>query len=441
MSITSPSVRGLPLYRRTALVLLIAVATMFTWAAAATASNLADAGSHGRLATLLIQPTTQQIEAVITPASPGDPLSELQHRLMSEYPQNFGGIFVNSRGEFAVATDGTVPAALRQAATAGFVDAGRSLRGISAPDSSASRVTFVDTGASLRHLYELKAAVLDNPRLRAAGVDGAGLDVEHGRDVVMSSTSAGAAAVKAAYGSTVEVMVDSGSGLTASRYGDVPAWNAGDQIVTPSYGETTCTSGFGMEDTSTGETYLLTAGHCGAATWYNTKGSDPVYDSSTLVGATVAGSVSTSVIDAQLIQADSSCISWGGKSTKTSNDVRIYITGYIDPPQGASIETEGSVSTEQRGTVSYYDVSRVVGGESLQDLDLISSVGTGGDSGGPLVYPTAFGPLAGGTEVGWYSSGDSEWGVFQLIDSEVYTYTAFTGDQIQPISTTQSDSC
>jgi hypothetical protein len=428
-------------YRRTAFALLIAVATMFTWTAAATASNLADGGGHSRPEALLINPTAQQIEAVITPASPGDPLSQLQQRLMAEDPQNFGGIYVNSRGEFVVATDGTAAPTLRQVATAGFVRAGQSLRGGAAAAVAAPQVGFVDTGASLQHLYELKAAILDNPALRAAGVDGAGLDIEHGRDVVMSRTTAGADAVKADYGSAVEVMVDSGSGLTASRYGDVPAWNAGDQIVTPSYGETTCTSGFGMEDTTTGETYLLTAGHCGAATWYNTKGSSPVYDSGTLVGATVPGSVSTSVIDAQLVQADSSCISWGDKSTKPSNDDRIYITGYIDPPQGASIETEGSVSTEQTGTVSYYDVSRVVGGESLQDLDLISSVGAGGDSGGPLVYPTAFGPLAGGTEVGWYSSGGNEWGVVQLIDSEVYTYTAFTGDQVQPISTTQSDSC
>jgi hypothetical protein len=441
MSTTSPDVRGLSPYRRTALALLIAVATMFAWTAAATASNLADTGSHSSMTTRLIRPTAQQIAAVITPASSGDPISELQHRLMSEYPQSFGGIYVDASGEFVVATDGTVSASLRQAAAAGFVEAGRSRQVVSAASSEALPVTFVDTGASLLHLYELKAAVLDNAALRSAGVDGAGLDIEHGRDVVMSRTSAGATAVKAAYGSSVEVMVDTGSGLTASRYGDTPAWNAGDQIVTPSYGETTCTSGFGMEDTATGDTYLLTAGHCGAATWYNTKGSNPVYSSSTLVGTTVAGSVSTSVIDSQLIQTDASCISWGDKSTKTSNDVRIYITGYIDPPQGASIETEGSVSTEQTGTVSFYDVSEVVGGESLQDLDLISAVGTEGDSGGPLVYPTGFGPLAGGTEVGWYSSGSGEWGVVELIDAEIYAYTAFIGDQMQPISTTQSDSC
>jgi hypothetical protein len=196
-----------------------------------------------------------------------------------------------------------------------------------------------------------------------------------------------------------------------------------------------------MQDTTTGRTYLLTAGHCGNATWYSTHSSDPVYNSSTLIGSTVPGSVVTSVIDAQLISTEASCISWGGISSKVSNDERIYITGYTDPLQGAAIETEGSVSTEETGTVAYYDVSKVLAGESLQDLDFITVLGVGGDSGGPMIYPTIYGPLAGGTDVGWFQTASEAYGVIQLIDAEVFTYSAFMGDQVVPVTSSTGYSC
>jgi|GEM_PF-3627506 hypothetical protein len=426
--------------RRVVLAIVLAVAMTITWAAAASASKDVTATDHARLATALVTPTAKQVSALIVPASQGDPLSELQLHLMSRFSGSFGGIYVDKSGQFVVATDGSPPAAMRQSVEDGFATVARVL-GSRAGPRPLLRVGYADTGATLQHLYELKAAILDNPSLRRDGIDGAGLDVERGRVVVMTGRARGAAAVKADYGSQVEVLRDSGSALTDGRYNDSPAWNGGDEIVTPSYGETTCTSGFGMQDAETGQTYLLTAGHCGSATWYNTGTNDPVYDSGTLIGKTLAGSVMTRTIDAQLVTTDSSCISWGDKSTKTSNDVRIYVSGWDDPPQGAAIETEGAVSLEEKGTVAYYDVSKVIAGESLDDLDLVTAVGIGGDSGGPLIYPTIFGPLAGGTEVGWYESGDNSWGVFQLIDAEMYVFTALTGDQIVPVTASTPSSC
>jgi hypothetical protein len=419
---------------------VLAAAVTFTWTAAASASRDVTAAYQARLATALIKPTAEQLKSVITPPSPGDPLSELQLRLMSSFPNRFGGIYVNKSGQYVIATDGSAPAAMQRAVDSGFASAARAFGSKGGPLPEVG-LRFVDTRTTLQHLYYLKAAILDNPALKADGVDGAGLDVERGRVVVMTRRALGGTAVRADYGKAVEVLRDSGSGLTASRYDDSPAWNSGNQIVTPSYGETTCTSGFGMEDVDTGQTYVLTAGHCGSASWYNTETDSPVYDSSTLVGKTLAGSLSTKTIDAQLITTNSSCITWGGKSTTSGNDVRIYITGYDDPPQGASIETEGSVSLQETGTVSYYDVSKVIAGESLSDLDLVTAVGVGGDSGGPLIYPTLYGPLAGGTEVGWYQSGGTSWGVFQLIDSETYTYTVLTGDQIVPNTGSASGGC
>jgi len=439
MSITPPIAHHTRPRRRVAVAIVVVVATMITWAAAASAAKASGPANRSRLATPLVSPTAAEVAAVMAPASPGDPLSELVRALMSQFPNTFGGLFVRD-GQFVIATDGPASFALRVRASLGFANASRVFGDHSGRVPSVG-FTYANTRVSLRRLYELKAAVLDNPVLRKDGIDGAGLDVEHGRVVVMSHTRAGARAVKADYGKAVEVLIDSGSGLTDGRYDDSAPWNGGDQIVTPSFGETTCTSGLGMSDTSTGQTYLLTAGHCGKATWYNTRTDDPVYDSSTLIGTTLTGSVSTDKIDAQLIATSSSCISWGDKSTKSSNDSRIYITGYTDPPQGAAIETEGSVSLEETGMVSYYDVSKTIKNEDLQDLDLVTAVGVDGDSGAPLIYPSIFGPLAGGTEVGWYASGSSSWGVFQLIDSETYTYTLMAGHQIVPNTANAPGSC
>jgi hypothetical protein len=416
---------------------LLVLAVTLAWTGAASASR--GASSPDRAATALITPTAAQVTAVSAPAVPGDPFSELQASLMARYPTSFGGLYVNKAGQFVVATAGPPTIALQQFVTTGFGGAAKQL--VATRPAPAIRMAYANTGVTLQHLYDLKAAILDNPVLTKDGVDGAGLDIEHGRVVVMSRTKLGASAVEADYGSAVKVLLDDGSGLFADRYGDTPAFNGGDQIVTPSDGETTCTSGFGMQDTTTGRTYLLTAGHCGNATWYSTHSSDPVYNSSTLIGSTVPGSVVTSVIDAQLISTEASCISWGGISSKVSNDERIYITGYTDPLQGAAIETEGSVSTEETGTVAYYDVSKVLAGESLQDLDFITVLGVGGDSGGPMIYPTIYGPLAGGTDVGWFQTASEAYGVIQLIDAEVFTYSAFMGDQVVPVTSSTGYSC
>jgi len=437
------SILSIPLRRgvlgRVSVVSSLLIAASVAWAGGAFASPRPTGHQSG--AAVIIAPSKEQVARVITPATPGDPLAELQLSLMSRFGASFGGIYVNASGAYVVATDGPAPRALEAAAITGFRAASR-IFGAKAGPLPAVELSYVSTGASLAALYYLKAAILDNPVLRADGVDGAGVDIEHGRVVVMSSTSRGAAAAKADYGSRVLVISDKATGLTSNRYADSAPWNGGDQIVTPSFGETTCSSGFGVENTSTGQTYMITAGHCGAATWYNTKTNSPVYNSSTLIGKTLSGSVSTSIVDAQLITADTSCVTWGRQSTKNSNAYRIYITGYDNPPQGAAIETEGATTLELTGTVAYYDVSRVVGGENLSDLDLVTAIPDGGDSGGPLVYPTIYGPLAGGTLVGWYenSSGDA-WGVAQLIDSELYTFTADLGNTIVPITSSTGSSC
>ncbi|HEV8063390.1 MAG TPA: hypothetical protein VGP46_01105, partial [Acidimicrobiales bacterium] len=243
-----------------AVVVLVMVATPIG-AAAATSTGQA-AGPK------LLSPTAGEISQAMGPVSTHDLLGQLQLRLMRSFGGSFGGLFVNGAGVLTVATDGPASASLMGAAESAVAGL-RGEAGLHSGGPSQGLVAFRNTGASLTHLFALKAAILYNPALRALGVDGAGLDIERGRVVVFSSTPLGASEVRNAYGDKVETLVDRTSTLDDNRFNDSAPFNGGDQIVTPSGGETTCTSGFGLQDTSTGTNYLLTAGHCGSATWYN----------------------------------------------------------------------------------------------------------------------------------------------------------------------------
>jgi hypothetical protein len=159
------------------------------------------------------------------------------------------------------------------------------------------------------------------------------------------------------------------------------------------------------------------------------------------MGSTVSGSVVTTTVDGQLIGTSSSCISWSARSTTNSNAQRTYITGYANPPQGASVVTEGAVSLEQSGSVSYYDVSKVISGEHLAELDLLNLADYPGDSGGPTIYPSIYGPLAGGIVIGVVTVNSQQYIAIQLIDAELYTFSAFTGDAVLPNTSSTGTSC
>ena len=262
--------------------------------------------------------THGEVVAAAPVATAGDALGAWESAMATAYPNTYGGLYVNAAGNFVVPTVGAA-SALRQFARDHFPSAALQFGGgttarstalatTSQTVASASVLTFGSTSTSFDDLVALKADILANPDLSAAGVIGAGIDVAN--DAVSVTTSGGPvdAALEAAYGSEVEVTDASGTTLDASRTNDTPPWNGGDMLLTTS--GTLCSLGFGVHDTSTGTTYQLSAGHCGSNTWYNLPRDGTSFTESHLVGSTVSGSRMTSGIDAQLIASNSSCISW-----------------------------------------------------------------------------------------------------------------------------------
>ncbi|MGO9558725.1 MAG: hypothetical protein ACLPQS_04995 [Acidimicrobiales bacterium] len=388
--------------------------------------------------------THRQVLAAAPLVDTGDAFGTWEAEMAESYPSTYGGVYVNASGNFVVPTVGSADR-LRNWARRNFSGVAKQYAndGKADPEISGFRqsdldpapsLTFSTATTSFADLVQLKADILANPQVLAAGVLGAGIDVEN--DAVSVTTTGGPidVALEAAYGSEVEVSDSTSAALDASRTKDTAPWNAGDLIVTPS--GTICSLGFGLYDTVTGTTYQLTAGHCDSGTWYNLPRTGTSFTPAHLVGGTVSGSVMTSGIDAQLINSDSSCISWGAGSS------RYFITGYANAPQGAAILDEGAVGGSVSGTVAIADWSGDVGSESLSNVDLTTAVSVLGDSGGPVVYPTGYGPLAAGSIVGslTYSDG-TVYGVVQNIDAELYDYSALIGDSLVPDVSPNGTSC
>jgi hypothetical protein len=389
-----------------------------------------------------------QVRAAAPQYAPGDGLGGWQQAMATEFPRTYAGLEVNSSGEYIVRTVGTAGAlrgfalghftALvggRGAVHLGARSAVSSAGNASSPTPTPVGIGFQTATYSYDQLVAVKADILANSQFMSSGVLGAGLDVPGNAVSVTTTGGPVDAALANAYGNEVEVADATSTGtLDASRTNDSPPWNGGDEIISPS--GVICTLGFGLSDATTGLSYSLTAGHCGSHKWYNTTASAMQMNSSTYVGQTTSGTVLKSGIDAQLVSDNSSCIVWGQGGT------RYFITGYANAPGGATLLGEGAITGNSSGTVVMTDWSGNIAGESLANVDLTTLPLASGDSGGPVIYPTVYGPLAEGTEVGTITySGGLTYGVIQEIDAELYTYTAMIGDQILPNVSATGSSC
>lgn len=392
------------------------------------------------------------VEAAAPRFAAGDLLGQYEERLASAFPRHFGGLYVGRNGDVVVATVGD-SGALRELASRGFSSleqrwsrpglsranvarddaGGRAVTSGRMPDSLGG-LSFARARIPFDRLVTLKADILANAQLRRDGVTGAGLEVQRDQVSVTTTNSAVGAILTRLYGSAVDVSAVRSSTLDASRTNDNAPWNGGDLILDTA-GDM-CSLGFGVTDSVTGDSYSFTAGHCGSAKWYNLSRTSTAYTAGNLVGSTVAGSVSKSVVDAQLISDNSSCIVWGASGT------RYFITGAAEAPVGASVLAEGAVGGNIPGVVQVTDWSGTIGSESLSDIDLTTAVTDLGDSGGPVVYPTIFGPLAEGTIVGTLSyENGTTLGVVEEFDAELWDYSAMLGDPLVTNVSTNGTSC
>jgi streptogrisin B len=368
-----------------------------------------------------------------------DPFGEFQAALLEQYPASYGGFFQGPDGTFSVVVVGTDPS-LEATARQLFDDLPTEF-GVSTPASDLT-LTFVPGPRTLATLHAIQDQINASITSAAAaaapgtspGVYGTGIDQATDQVVVFSDGTDAAAVTTAAYvsayGSAVQIKNGPTPSATAGRTGDIAPWYSGDQIVstgTPDF--TYCTLGFGVHNTSNGQHFSLTAGHCGSKTWYNTSHSTPKRNTSTLVGSTYAGSLAGpgSGLDVQLVKDASSDVMWKGALGATTPTT---ITGYSNPFAGASVCLEGSISGERCGTVEATTVSSVISGEGysgiVSDLFTTNVAPIPGDSGGPVLFPSVYGALAGG-DIDAYSGNT---GFSEEIDAVLYVESVKQGAQV-----------
>jgi len=359
-----------------------------------------------------------------------DPLEKLRYKLLRDFPETFGGIYQANDGGFDVVEVGT-NAAFVSETTSGFSNFAQSM----ANGSSITPTLHVVPGVrAYSQLVSTRNAITANwASAVSAGVYSVGFNDQSGTLVLgetgSQSATAYVSALQSKYGKDMFTLLAGPAPKPEyGRYTDALPWFGGDQMVdfNGNLALHSCTSGFGMMNTGTGNTFILTAGHCDDAEWYNEKFNPPPAPiASQIMGHTISSSVYTSGEDIGLIDALPWCIVWGGQSTNNSNLVDRYITNYLNPPLNANVLLDGSNSPfEHSATVTSYNTQFTENGHTINGVDIANGATSLGDSGGPVEYPSQFGYLAGGSILA--GNGISTW--FQLIDVPIFVYTSQYGN-------------
>lgn len=200
------------------------------------------------------------------------------------------------------------------------------------------------------------------------------------------------------FGPRVVLATESGATVftrNALRSPDYPPFLGGDSI-TSTY--ETCSSGFVVSGNSSGDTFILTQGHCGNATFYIEDQSPMEKVGSTSVNGMYYGNNST---DFQTLgPADAAAgVVWCNPPGTSKTGYECEVMNSTDPPVGSLVTADGSMSLEFRdNTISFYDQTfcytqdngdywciKHLSQAQNRDLDLICH---GGDSGGPVYVHT-----------------------------------------------------
>lgn len=183
-----------------------------------------------------------------------------------------------------------------------------------------------------------------------------------------------------------DIMVESNFGgemapTAKSRTNDSSPWTGGDEI----FGPNTCTSGFGVTGNASGNTFVLTAGHCGSGFFSVGSGS--------LIGGTSNGGMyfqNSAGDDFQTISSPNGAL---GQVWYSSSNVH-PINGYLIPSIGAQVTFDGAVTGEVPGnTVTANNATVVMYQNGVYYATINYQVKAGnsttpicqsGDSGGPI---------------------------------------------------------
>ncbi len=401
--------------------LTVAIVGLTTSSAATAPASTTASADLGSLAPISVPET-------FTPSQDASPLDQFQYGLLAKYPHSYAGLTVNPNGTYNVLEVGTNAAFETDAQNA--FDALPTKLQVAVPTSSL-QLTFLHAATPLANLMNTKDAIVANAKAGVYGtsVAGIGLDEQNNRVLVThiaaQSTSGSGPAVSSAptmapsnsteaslsqtYGTQVEFQATgtptaSGSGPVS----DTPPWNGGDWLVDGNAG-LYCTSGPGVHSTTTGQHFLLTAGHCGYEAgshtdFYNTWIYAPVLNSSTYVGTEATWSIggttlSAAGLDMGNIPTSSSPLIW------IPGPARQTMTGWALPPGGGTICEEGVHGGQLCGAVQGENMTEpfnLGGGRTEWVNNLIQSnlILQPGDSGGVAWEASIFGPLDVGTNVG-----------------------------------------
>jgi hypothetical protein len=190
---------------------------------------------------------------------------------------------------------------------------------------------------------------------------------------------------------------------TVGRFADSAPWNGGDALAFALFGSAhlRCTSGPGAHNAS-GARFLLSAGHCGSLTYFNTSFGNPLLNNP--VGSTSASIFADGYPDVQIISTNSSRFFWEGPG----NGVRRTTQAGVDPIVGYSVCGQGMTTAAWGGTncgvitqVNRSDTPVIdassgvthVAGAFIWD----GSASLNGDSGGYISLSTIYGYGAVGT--------------------------------------------
>lgn len=284
------------------------------------------------------------------------------------------------------------------------------LRGRATATGHGVSFAFQRAGHSLRDLLDVR----DRVRAQASGIAASGIDIgTWGPDIPNNTLRIGVAnllpehtaALRATFGPAVSVERSRRPTKTSSRLYDVAPWNGGDFIAMDNGSD--CTTGPPVYKPSTGQKFLLTAGHCflgSTATTGLTGFSFRTFQGSHLMGTGASpfmGYAAAEQVrngyDAALIATNPSRLAWRTqRATDTVGSAPQYAAqGSV---VGAPVCASGAFSGERCGATVRYVNQDTRSFDGFVQVNMVAAenpnvaiVGPG-DSGGP-VYQVHSGQL------------------------------------------------
>jgi hypothetical protein len=234
---------------------------------------------------------------------------------------------------------------------------------VSEPDAAASTVDVILLQPTSADIAHLDSSAADYSRAASAvisSVAGSGYTVQP--EFALEAQAATTAAPSSAKS-------------YAGRYNGKAPFAGGDAIKGSN--GLNCTGGFSMVGNKSGNPFMLSAGHCGRATW--STPAQTMGRTSSLYWRNPARD------DFQTIRVGSA------RGSVNGNTDQYAVVGQVVPARGSLLTLDGSVSGEQHGikvlapNATIYNI-KGPGGVKFTASHLVTALGfcTGGDSGGPI---------------------------------------------------------